>query len=123
MKLSEAIRLNGMMKPQGRGSSSMHSSNAPCALGGALQSIGRQKSSGATEDNYDILWNAWPWVRTDIPCPICKLGGPAYASIYCLNDVHKRTREQIAAWVATVEPSEPEAQGEQTDVEAFERAQ
>jgi hypothetical protein len=108
MKLSEAIRLNGMSKPQGFGVDSMRSLEAPCALGGALQSVGRQ---GTDPDrpgrNYELVREIWPWlVVPDTNCPDCAGCGNVLSIIWHLNDVHLWTRQQIADWVATIEPQE-----------------
>jgi hypothetical protein len=108
MKLSEAIRMNGMMKPQGFGVASLDEVNAPCVVGGALQSIGRQAGRWAA------LEQEWPFVlEIKHYCPVClhlPHLKPATLELilWHLNDVHRWTREQIAGWVATVEPAEPQ---------------
>jgi len=118
MKLSEAIFLGSKLGPQCFGV--LRIDDATCAVGAAGVAMGNR-----SKDAWTIL-ASWPWttVTTEIKCPECEdicflVGG----LITHLNDTHSWTREQIADWVATVEPSEPETQGEQTDVEAFERAQ
>lgn len=116
MKLSEAIRLGGMMKPQGRGSESLVSLDAPCALGGALQAIGKQ------DEGCKAMKENWPFTCQPAKCPcgvnhsrelqtwIGRLLFPAWDSIsdiiVVLNDDHGWTRNQIADWVETVEPAE-----------------
>jgi hypothetical protein len=121
MKLSEAIRMNGMMKPQGSGSLSMYSADAPCALGGALQSIGKQHVATKVIDPFDSCspefdrnyWEvaeAWPWsvrhIHDHCPVSVCSCNYSDAASlIYHLNDTHRWTRQQIADWVS-VEPQE-----------------
>jgi hypothetical protein len=114
MKLSEAIRMNGMMKPQGFGIRALYSKEAPCAIGGALQVV------GATQ-THETLAKIWPWVSRNTRCPGCDSTGDS--SLRCealrrrefdltlnilwhLNDQHKWTRQQIADWVETVEPAE-----------------
>jgi hypothetical protein len=111
MKLSEAIRLNGMTKPQGVGGASLSSLSAPCAIGGALQSIGRQLTDGFVQDNYSRFKKAWSWTKRDGRCPACSSPQPIFAVIYHLNDIHRWNREQIAAWVETVEPQDEQADG------------
>jgi hypothetical protein len=108
MKLSEAIRMNGMMKPQGFGPDSIISTDAPCALGGALQSVGSHPRS-----QMDALWavaDKWPWsIAQYNTCPVCDslfYQRPIRAIIWHLNDDHEWTRQQIADWVETVEPQE-----------------
>lgn len=113
MKLSEAIRMNGMMVPQGFGGHSMGSVMEPCALGGALQSIGKQHAN-KMDDNYCEVRQTWPWAsRLYVDCPSeCGRGTNAVMScIYHLNDRHRWTRQQIADWVASIEPQEEQADG------------
>jgi hypothetical protein len=104
MKLSEAIRMNGMMKPQGFGGISIADPDAPCALGGALQSVGRQLPF-VSEPNYNFVRDIWPFLDEERDCPECGYTGhPMYVIIYHLNDVHRWTRAQIADWVELHEP-------------------
>lgn len=116
MKLSEAILLRGIKKPQGRGWASIVSRNAPCALGGALQAIGQQPKKA--DEAYRAIGQNWPFVHEPAQCPCCgrnhreKVLDPTggeyiLAVIVFLNDTHRWTRNQIANWVATVEPPEP----------------
>lgn len=114
MKLSEAIRMNGMMKPQGFGSESARDTDAPCAIGGALQSIGRQTPARFEASAFGGITTEWPFVREVSSCPAC-FGdvcsgriSSVVGIIWRLNDVHRWTRSQIADWVATVEPQETE---------------
>lgn len=112
MKLSEAIRMNGMMKPQGFGGDSIVSVDAPCALGGALQSVGMQPAD--RDYGFGAVEAAWPYsadLRYIFLCPTC--GEAAFLApsvirnlIWHLNDQHKWTRSQIADWVETVEPDQ-----------------
>lgn len=120
MKLSDAIRMNGMMAEQGFGYRSLNSSTAPCALGGALQSIGRQRLD-SLDGNCEEVRNAWPWA--DIPgrahCPVieCGAGHTEISNIvWHLNDSHRWTRTQIADWVALQEDSflQTEVSGQET---------
>lgn len=72
MKLSEAIRLNGMSRPQGFGSDSVKSITEPCAIGGALQAVGRQDPFSEPR-NYAAMYELWPWVNRENPRVIfCK---------------------------------------------------
>lgn len=104
MKLSEAIRLNSVMKPQGKGNDSIVSRDAPCALGGALQSIGRQPDD--FRQAYRELIDHWPWLADLSICPCgqshhhCSVPAMTIASIiWSLNDLHGWSRSQIADWV------------------------
>jgi hypothetical protein len=109
MRLSEAIRMNGMMKPQGFGGDSIASLDAPCALGGALQSIGKQPE--LREFGFSRVTEAWPWSeRQRAYCPACQ-DAAAQATlvrnvIWQLNDRHHWTRSQIADYVELIEPAE-----------------
>jgi len=123
MKLSEAIRMSGMMKPQGFNSHSMYSVDAPCALGGALQSVGQQ---GTPFNNaYLIVRQVWPWLNKTMEerrCPVCadsfKHRSDLLCTIFHLNDDHRWTRQQIADWIASVEPPEPATAPEASGVGA-----
>jgi hypothetical protein len=123
MKLSEAIRMNGMMVPQGFGEASMASAVQPCALGGALQSIGKQHAYQGSNLNYWEVEIAWPWSVKHIheSCPADSNCHSQYSdtlsNVYHLNDSHHWTREQIAAWVASIEPQENQADSGQGPVE------
>ncbi len=105
--------MNGMVKPQGFGVMSMGSLEAPCALGGALQSINKQIVGNCHEANYDTCWITWPWLSKAGTCPACSYKWWASIEtptllrvIYHLNDYHEWTRAAVAGWVATVEPAE-----------------
>ncbi len=101
MKLSEAMRLGAMIRPQAFGGymvrkgAEYHS----CVLGAAIEAA----NSGLA---------AWPWLKSwkyHPFCPACAGGdqsGDAYSIIVHLNDRHRWTRERIADWVATIEPAE-----------------
>lgn len=108
MKLSDAIRLGSMLKPQGFGGLRDHVGT--CAL-------------GAAEDAVGMIW----WVKFGshpalmATCPACG-DATTYDSnlntVAHLNDDHRWTREQIADWVATIEPADAPAQAEiETTVE------
>jgi hypothetical protein len=100
MKLSHAVMMNGMTKPQGFGQESLTSVDAPCAIGGALQAVGAEQS-------YVQLIKKWPWTTLQNDCcPVCTVKAPSGSIIWHLNDTHAWTRAQIAAWIANVEPQE-----------------
>ena len=105
MKLSDAIRLGAMLKPQGRGCLEMNGHS--CALGAALDAIGHL----GHQYGGQILREHWPYLETEVCGPL-RLMGRLYRVIVDLNDDHGWTREQIADWVATVEPhvAQPETQ-------------
>lgn len=121
MKLSEAIRLGALLKPQGFGSRSGHSAaEHTCAMGAACEAAGLE-----TYLTYDAMLTAWPFLKAQRMCP-CPDGQPYDSAVSCrqlfsgthttidllwhLNDGHKWTREAIADWVESVERAhEPEA--------------
>jgi hypothetical protein len=106
MKLSEAIRLGAMLKPQTVGSYSDETGS--CALGAALDAIG-----ALTEDVEDMessvmdpwLASLWPVAARRVACPAegCYHQQRLDDTVIDLNDDHGWTREEIAAWVETVE--------------------
>ena len=98
MKLSEAIRLGTMLgKFQYFGGYRNYNDTATCAL-------------GAAEDaGFDV---ELPHPTDEADCPACgrvfhEEDPDMEYTIPHLNDDHRWTREQIAAWVETVEASQP----------------
>jgi hypothetical protein len=109
MRLSEAIRLGAMLHPQTFGAMCVAKLSgeivSTCALGAA-------RSAGLTKSELDRLMGVQSWY----PCPAsvghCNSRRLTTIVVH-LNDDHRWTREQIADWVATVEPAdEPHAQPE-----------
>lgn len=108
MKLSDAIRLGSTLKPKGTGA---FGNNRTCALGAAAEAAGIKKDFNELELAFPILG------KTGIPCPDCgkvhvwimiiRRWGDLSLTITILNDVHGWSRERIAGWVASVEPTEP----------------
>ena len=105
IKLSEAIRLGSMLKPQGFGDKSANpEQEATCALGASLSAIG---ASVRDVTKYDFLRQRWPFLCERKQCPACGFNRAALWIISDhLNDRHKWTRERIADWVATIEPED-----------------
>lgn len=113
MKLSEAIRLGSMLKPQCFGSyfGVGLAKESSCAMGAAMDAI-NAKSIPYIED--------WQWITyTTAKCP------HSWASKHCpsivhsiithLNDSHRWTREAIADWVQTIEPNDiPTVESQET---------
>lgn len=128
MKLSEAIRLGSLLRPQKlRGNlstngvpigqiTSWDQVTETCALTAALQAIGRvwRRCDGVmggvrgdTVPGTMIIDYPASWMFVVPPCPVCaKSWRAVYNMVPHLNDDHEWTREQIADWVATVEPQE-----------------
>lgn len=98
MKLSEAMRLGAMLKPQAFGIS--FDGRGTCALGAAMDALGKLGTS---------IWIIQ--LRPDIrrfqvaDCPVCGrvFNANGNQTIPHLNDDHKWTRERIADWVESLE--------------------
>lgn len=112
LKLSEAIRLGAMLKPQGY---QLYQRNgASCALGAAMDALGiqaeEQMSSAFTE--FATLRLCTHEVAEFPPgcSDECRWSHPFRMGdlIVHLNDDHRWTREQIADWVETIEQREAE---------------
>ena len=110
MKVSEAIRLGAMNKPQKYGGPRylLAEEEATCAMSAAAEAFGDEHLS------------ATPWEERDFPilpkkCPVCMLSFSHYfkdnqedvqESLFMvthLNDIHKWTREKIADYIAQFE--------------------
>ncbi len=125
MKLSEAIKLGAMLKPQGIGENSIHATSpATCAWGAAIeaaavpariarieeiagQAPARGTNGGATHSTVYAIPREWQRIAgTRVVCPACLMADGVYRIIPHLNDDHRWTREQIADWIATMETEE-----------------
>lgn len=113
MRLSEAIRLGAMVKPQAFGYLEVtyiyptngplgldRSFSATCAIGAAMEAVGLELCSDSAQDFFRCFPEAvMIW---ELPCPVCgalERGGP----VPHLNNDHLWTRERIANWVETIE--------------------
>jgi hypothetical protein len=119
MKLSEAIRLGAMMKPQGR--EMLGRSGSTCAIGAALDAVGKLAGKELCIDGGAA--ELWPILDEFVPTPESaaaakrKLSIRAPAQSYCvmslvffMNDEMYLTREEIADWVEGIERSlEPQS--------------
>lgn len=126
MRLSEAIRLGAMLRPQAYGElhtnpGSGHKAST-CALGAALEATGhtykkvkvfpagsrdRQGNDVSGESGVQLRGD-WPenWketFRTMVCNPETGVQMMLHRVITDLNDVHRWTREKIADWVQTQE--------------------
>jgi hypothetical protein len=100
MRLSEAIRLGAMIRPQAF--RTLLTDDGACALGAALLAVGARP-----EEAVPLALNRWPWASTvSADCPRCGRSRAVFRVIAHLNDRHRWTREQIAKWVAGIEPTE-----------------
>lgn len=108
MRLSDAIRLGAMLKPQGTGS--LMQGGHTCALGAALDAVGVFAAGGGFVGMYAVDLR-WPWIGIQgrRSCPACSVSTPTIccgsvaACVIHLNDDHRWTREAIADWVAQQE--------------------
>jgi len=113
LRLSEAMRLGALLKPQGFGKLYDLRSKGTCAFGAAFDAIGRLHEAVLQCGNLDTEWQ--PLIDTIVVCPHCdRVRGPLESMVVHLNDGHQWTRERIANWVETIEgrapPASPEAQ-------------
>ncbi len=126
MKLSEAIRLGAMMKPQHFDTESWFTTKKVDRDSGFLKLLGLRRSvecscvmgaaiEGANLDDEMLQGeNGWPqkWrLKQKIACPQCGVSNNAsagfdlrlYDVLTHLNDHHRWTREEIADWVESIE--------------------
>ena len=99
LKLSEAIRLGSMIRPQVIGE--FFADGGSCALGAALEAIGVGYGTYDGDAPLDTVWpETWPDTWAVAACPECCRQSDAANIIAHVNDLHGWTREQIADWVA-----------------------
>lgn len=127
MRLSEAIRLGAMLKPQAFGSFFTRGSDvtvvgdvlglrrtadSTCALGGALDAVGALEFSALEWVAYGLP-SRWPVLRVAATCPECGecCGAQGVWDVVAvhLNNKHRWTREQIADWVESIEQAQQPA--------------
>jgi hypothetical protein len=99
MKLSEAIRLGAMMRPQAF--SCYTDGIGTCVWGAANEAIGLPANHGFFETEGE-----WSVADQASRCPIAKCVRRfrvVSSIIQHLNDEHRWTREKIADWVETIE--------------------
>lgn len=110
MRLSDAIRLGAMLKPQSYGE--VNTPSRSCAIGAALEAVGKLDGPFMPDEWNYIL-------RTPLAvCPACGhrqgsepdfdrgVHGAHALVIAHLNDDHQWSRELIAEWVAAEETKE-----------------
>jgi hypothetical protein len=103
MKLSEAIRLGAMMKPQGVGW--LLRDGKTCAIGAALDAVGAFGARTQSSIGYDLAEKRWGDIlRLKAGHPSCEPTiEEVWAVVQNLNDYCGWTREQIADWIETIE--------------------
>ena len=98
MKLSEAIRLGAMIRPQAFGH--RFRAGGSCAWGAAQEAIGLHGPHVSWMDLPADWRSIWSWR----PCPDLSCNHRFnYSLIAHLNDDHRWTRERIADFVTTIE--------------------
>lgn len=109
MKLSEAIRLGAMLRPQTYAHFS--TTAGTCALGAAGEAVGLNLKESFGYDPYVSLLAEWPILRDPVTLPKRPTHPESVMilddAITYLNDWQRWTREAIADWVQTIEPQEP----------------
>lgn len=111
LKLSDAMRLGAMLKPQRFGILSSPDGGT-CAMGAAFDALG---GLGELIGQSNAAWACsaaalWPWVMTIVRHPV--MGDSMFHSsgvlniIVDLNDRFQWSRERIADWIATIEPQD-----------------
>lgn len=111
MKLSEAIRLGAMLRPQGFGCTAFVRSDESCALGAALEAVGKRSVEYDGEKAFMVVKDEWPILETFVETPTAAFRQVRLRpkqiqftdAVWRLNDIGKLTREQIADWVESVE--------------------
>ena len=123
MKLSDAIRLGALLRPQGHGGGTIFlDSKESCALGAALEAAGVGTNRTGmdlmgrivhAEDPYNKVKELWPIVMEKvevIPPAVhenwmlkANNGQTLGTLIWILNDAAKWSREKIADWVEAIE--------------------
>lgn len=106
MKLSEAIQLGSMLRPQTFGP--FADSCGTCAMGAALDAIG-QKIFKTGKVNEKRIRKIWPWLTWRLKvkrCPWCGIRDDftdVFYFIVHLNDEDRLPRQEIADLIATME--------------------
>lgn len=107
MKLSDAIRLGAMLKPQAACIHSPHAGGSTCGIGAAADAIGalgRPYDIASDQFAMRAVEERWPAVtKASAECAACGASLYGLLMIQHLNDVHHWTRERIADWVETLE--------------------
>jgi hypothetical protein len=102
MRLSQAIRLGAMLRPQGR--AGLLVNGKTCALGAACEAVGITTGQVKYDSQaYKDLRAKWPFLDTEAYHESLPGGDTVLVAIWKLNDIMGHTREQIADWVETIE--------------------
>jgi hypothetical protein len=98
MKLSEAISLAAMLTPQAI-THFIDDTGGRCAWASAFDAVGHPSRPMYMDEE-------WKWTRRIVNCPLCKVMESVAATIVHLNAGHRWTRQRIAEWISTIEPTE-----------------
>jgi hypothetical protein len=123
MRLSEAIRLGSMIRPQAFGAA--FEDGKSCAIGAAADAVGllnTTRNSAQEWSFFDVLARTSSSLghKQEAACPACHTSETIWlpSIIVHLNDHHKWTREQIADWIDTFESERQPAAASATPVDA-----
>lgn len=104
MKLSQAIRLGAMLRPQAF--NEYRSRHGSCAMGAAAEACGVLADSDAAMSTLEKEFDA-ATPQTACPSVDCyPIKRDITNLVVHLNDVHHWTRECIADWVETIEAAQ-----------------
>lgn len=104
MRLSEAIRLGAVLRPQAFGSFLNVSDGSTCAAGAAMEAIGELKDGNISEADIKKYFPATGWLVADpYPEDAGEPAEPLIDVIFHMNDGWRWTREKIADWVERLE--------------------
>lgn len=122
MKLSEAIRLGAMLRPQGY--YAMSDDGRTCAYGAAYEAVGFVIDDETRWPAAELIYATFPLIAVlTMPCPECGQDAPAPGMVVThLNDRHRWTREDIADWVETIEAQHASAEAVPAVATAIESA-
>jgi len=102
MRLSDAIQLGAMITSQAF--RALFKGEGACALGAALLAVGV-----SPEEARCAVRKRWPWAfAVSVDCPSCGRSRLVCQVIVHLNDDHRWDRQEIGAWVAGIEPTQPQ---------------
>jgi hypothetical protein len=96
MRLSEAIRLGSLLKPQTFGD--YENLSGTCALGAACEAMGVDLACSGDIAKFEISHA----LLLSLDCPVCH-DAVAPDVVVHLNDDHRWTREAIADWLESQE--------------------
>ena len=118
LKLSDAILLGAMSYPHVLGGYVRFNRDneicALCSLGCAMYSVSAEFRQSPLDTYWDgLLREHWPWIFTmRVKSPVSGVVDDVYHIIgYSFGCDFRYTREQAAAWVATIEPQDEAESG------------